>query len=189
MRKPKRAENISLAESEEGFNFTQEKQDVVASMNSSCNGLNRRGFLRGGVALVAAASVQFFKGIPALADYAVGPTVRRNASLMSANDPILRGYRRAIKAMRALPDVNPCSWFYQAAIHGTTDPRNLTAWNTCHTDPDFFWGLAPHVPVLVRADCPKARQHVRLGHPLLGLGQSVGARHACAVQNGGRHAL
>ena len=58
---------------------------------------------------------------------------------MNANDPILRGYRRAIARMRALPDDNPCSWFYQAAIHGTSDPRNLTAWNTCHTDPRFFW--------------------------------------------------
>ncbi len=88
---------------------------------------------------MVATSVPYFTGIPALADYAVGPTVRRNASGMSAHDPILRGYRRAINAMRALPDENPCSWFYQAAIHGTPDPRNLTAWNTCHTDPGFFW--------------------------------------------------
>ncbi len=139
MRKLKQTENIHLAESQEGFNCIQENQDVVTSMNSPGTGLNRRSFLRGGAALVAAASVQFFEGIPALADYAVGPTIRRNASGMNANDPILRGYRRAIKAMRALPDVNPCSWFYQAAIHGTTDPRNLTAWNTCHTDPNFFW--------------------------------------------------
>jgi Common central domain of tyrosinase/Polyphenol oxidase middle domain len=101
--------------------------------------VDRRRFLCGGAALVAATGSQLFTGIPALADYAVGPTVRRNASAMSANDPILRGYRRAIKAMRALPDENPCSWFYQAAIHGTTDPRNLTAWNTCHTNPGFFW--------------------------------------------------
>lgn len=101
--------------------------------------LDRRRFLQGGAAAVAATGTQLFTGIPALADYAVGPTVRRNASAMSANDPILRGYRRAITAMRGLQDTNPCSWFYQAAIHGTTDPRNLTAWNTCHNDPTFFW--------------------------------------------------
>ncbi len=100
---------------------------------------HRRRFLRGSAALVVATGASYFTGIPALADYAVGPTVRRNAFGMSANDPILRGYRRAITAMRALPDENPCSWFYQAAIHGTTDPRNLTAWNTCHLDPGFFW--------------------------------------------------
>jgi len=101
--------------------------------------LDRRRFLGGGAALAAAAGTQFFRGIPALADYAVGPTVRRNAHGLSSNHAILRGYRRAITAMRALPDTNPCSWFYQAAIHGTTDPRNLTAWNTCHNDPSFFW--------------------------------------------------
>jgi tyrosinase len=58
---------------------------------------------------------------------------------MAVNDPILRGYRRAIRAMRLLPDTSPCSWFYQAAIHGTTDPRNLPSWNTCHTNATFFW--------------------------------------------------
>jgi hypothetical protein len=101
--------------------------------------ITRRDLIRSGAAATAFAGAQFFTGVPALADYAVGPTMRRNASTMAESDPILRGYRRAIVAMRALPDTNPCSWFYQAAIHGTTDPRNLTAWNTCHTDPTFFW--------------------------------------------------
>ena len=101
--------------------------------------IDRRRFLGGSATLLAAASTEFFVGIPALAGYAVGPTLRRNAHGMNANDPILRGYRRGIRAMRALPDDNPCSWFYQAAIHGTPDPRNLTSWNTCHTDPSFFW--------------------------------------------------
>lgn len=101
--------------------------------------MDRRELLRAGAAATAFAGAQLFTGVPALADYAVGPALRRNASTMLESDPILRGYRRAIAAMRALPDTNPCSWFYQAAIHGTTDPRNLTAWNTCHTDPTFFW--------------------------------------------------
>ncbi|HEX8527385.1 tyrosinase family protein [Allosphingosinicella sp.] len=101
--------------------------------------IDRRQLLRTGAAASVIAGSQFFMGIPALADYAVGPTVRRNASSMAANDPILRGYRRAIRAMRALPDTNPCSWFYQAAIHGTNDPRNLLSWNTCHTNSSFFW--------------------------------------------------
>lgn len=115
------------------------EDQIAACVNQPGMKLDRRRFLGGSAALVAATGAQYFMGIPALADYAVGPTVRRNASTMSANDPILRGYRRAIAAMRALPDENPCSWFYQAAIHGTTDPRNLTAWNTCHMDPSFFW--------------------------------------------------
>lgn len=101
--------------------------------------LTRRDWIKGSAAATVFTGAQLFTGIPALADYAVGPTLRRNASTMAESDPILRGYRRAITAMRALPDTNPCSWFYQAAIHGTTDPRNLTAWNTCHTDPTFFW--------------------------------------------------
>jgi hypothetical protein len=99
----------------------------------------RRQLIKTGAAAGFVAGSQFFMGVPALADYAVGPTLRRNASTMAASDPILRGYRRAIRAMRALPDDNPCSWFYQAAIHGTTDPRGLPSWNTCHTDSSFFW--------------------------------------------------
>lgn len=117
-------------------------QSVFQGLDSSKNAATsqgRRQFLRGSAAVAVTAGAQFFTGIPALADYAVGPTLRRNAHGMASNDPILRGYRRAIVAMRALPDENPCSWFYQAAIHGTTDPRNLTAWNTCHQDPGFFW--------------------------------------------------
>lgn len=101
--------------------------------------INRRNLLKAGAAFSVVGASQFFTGIPALAAYAAGPTVRRNASTMAANDPILRGYRIAIKAMRALPNSNPCSWFYQAAIHGTNDPANLPSWNTCHTDPTFFW--------------------------------------------------
>ena len=101
--------------------------------------LSRRNLLRTGAVASVVAGSQMFLGIPALANYAAGPAVRRNASTMAASDPILRGYRTAILAMRKLPDTNPCSWFYQAAIHGTTDPRNLPSWNTCHMDPQFFW--------------------------------------------------
>ncbi|HYJ83593.1 MAG TPA: tyrosinase family protein [Allosphingosinicella sp.] len=101
--------------------------------------INRRSLLKAGAAFSVVGASQIFTAVPALADFAVGPTVRRNASTMAASDPILRGYRRAITAMKALPNNNPCSWFYQAAIHGTTDPANLPSWNTCHTDPTFFW--------------------------------------------------
>ncbi|HVF61181.1 MAG TPA: tyrosinase family protein [Thermoanaerobaculia bacterium] len=100
---------------------------------------NRRDALKTGAAALLGAMSQPFTGIPALADYAAGPTVRRNAFTMAESDPVLRGYRRAIVAMRALPTSNPCSWMYQAAIHGTTLTPVQTAWNTCHTDPKFFW--------------------------------------------------
>ncbi len=101
--------------------------------------INRRDLLKAGAAISVIGGSQIVTAMPALADFAAGPTLRRNASTMAANDPILRGYRRAIQAMRALPNTNPCSWFYQAAIHGTTDPSNLPSWNTCHLDPSFFW--------------------------------------------------
>jgi len=101
--------------------------------------VNRRDVLKTGAAALLGAMSQPFTAIPVLADYAAGPTVRRNAFTMAENDPILRGYRRAIVAMRALPTDNPCSWMYQANIHGTTMTPVLTAWNTCHTDPKFFW--------------------------------------------------
>jgi tyrosinase len=101
--------------------------------------LDRRTLLKtGGVALLGAAA-QTFTGIPALAGYAVGPAVRRNAFTMADNDPILVGYRKAIKAMKALPTADPCSWTYQAAIHGTTLTPVLTAWNSCHTNANYFW--------------------------------------------------
>jgi len=100
--------------------------------------IGRRRFLKASAATSLVAGSSFF-GAPAFADFAAGPTIRRNASTMTASDPILVGYRRAIQRMRALADTNPCSWFYQAAIHGTLDPRNLQSWNTCHTDPTFFW--------------------------------------------------
>ena len=103
------------------------------------NPIGRRTFLKTSAASTLVVGSQILVTSPALADFAAGPALRRNASTMATGDPILRGYRRAIAAMRALPDVNPCSWFYQAAIHGTVDPRNLPSWNTCHLDHRFFW--------------------------------------------------
>lgn len=67
------------------------------------------------------------------------PIVRRDVGRMSASDPVLIAYRKAIKAMRLLPNNNPLSWAYQAAIHGTTLAGNLTAWNTCEHGSNFFW--------------------------------------------------
>lgn len=101
--------------------------------------LTRRRLLKTGGIAVLGAATQTFTGIPALAAYANQPAVRRNAFTMANNDPILVGYRKAITAMRALPTENPCSWSYQAAIHGTTVTPVLMAWNTCHTNSRFFW--------------------------------------------------
>ena len=75
------------------------------------------------------------------ADKAFGATtvVRRNVAGMDASDPILVDYRKAITAMQALPQTNPLSWAYQAAIHGTVLSPAQTSWNTCEHGSNFFW--------------------------------------------------
>src|SRR5262245_51842377 len=64
-----------------------------------------------------AALSQPLLGSTAFADYAVAPARRRAASTLTATDPIIVGYRRAVQAMKALPATDPCSWAAQAAIH------------------------------------------------------------------------
>lgn len=65
--------------------------------------------------------------------------VRRNLGGMAASDPVLVSYRKAIKAMKALPTANPLSWDYQAAIHATTLSGSHIAWNTCEHGTHLFW--------------------------------------------------
>jgi hypothetical protein len=65
--------------------------------------------------------------------------VRRNLAGMDASDPILVSYRKAIKAMQALPQSNPLSWIYQGAIHWTTLTPLLTSWDNCEHGTEFFW--------------------------------------------------
>ena len=67
------------------------------------------------------------------------PVMRRNLGGMAATDPVIVSYRKAIKAMKALPTTNPLSWDYQAAIHGTTLSGSHIAWNTCEHGTHFFW--------------------------------------------------
>lgn len=114
--------------------------------------LDRRNLLKTGAAASLATMMQPFTGILALAAYAAGPALRRNAFTMAENDPVLVGYRKAIAAMKALPADNPCSWTYQAAIHGTTVTPAMTAWNTCHTGGRCR--LAEYVVYLLRRVLP-----------------------------------
>jgi Common central domain of tyrosinase/Polyphenol oxidase middle domain len=98
----------------------------------------RRRFLAtaGAAASVAILRPSLFDGGRALA----APFVRRDVGGLSATDPIIVSYRHAIAAMRLLPNSNPLSWPYQAAIHGTTLPGPpLTAWNSCQHGNYFFW--------------------------------------------------
>jgi tyrosinase len=68
-----------------------------------------------------------------------GTFLRQDIGTLLESSPVIVGYRAAITAMQALPYTNPCSWQYQAAIHGTTLPYNLLAWNTCRHGDNFFW--------------------------------------------------
>jgi tyrosinase len=102
------------------------------------NHVTRRRFLAttGAAASAALLADPFFGGGAAKAAV---PLVRRDVGKMDASDPILVAYGNAIQKMQALPNTNPLSWAYQAAIHGTTLPGSLTAWNTCEHSTDFFW--------------------------------------------------
>lgn len=97
----------------------------------------RRSFLRtaGTAASVALLGPSLFN----LTTVFAASYVRHDVGNLSASDPILLSYRKAIKAMQALPTNNPLSWTYQAAIHGTQLQQNLTAWNTCEHSTLYFW--------------------------------------------------
>ncbi|HKF44474.1 MAG TPA: tyrosinase family protein [Thermoanaerobaculia bacterium] len=66
------------------------------------------------------------------------PYQRKDVGGLAASDPILTGYAKAIRAMRALAVDDPLSWAYQAAIHGTTLSCSYTSWNTCEHGTYFF---------------------------------------------------
>jgi hypothetical protein len=102
------------------------------------NSFSRRRFLETAAkaASVAVLGPSFFGVSTALA---AGSFVRRDIAGLAPGDPILMSYRKAIKAMQALPASNPLSWTYQAAIHGNTVLPPLAAWNTCEHGTYFFW--------------------------------------------------
>jgi hypothetical protein len=107
--------------------------EVITAMS---NRVTRRRFI---VTAGAAVSTVLGSSIFNLDEVLAAPYIRRNLGGMAASDPVLVSYRKAIKAMKALPTTNPLSWAYQAAIHGTTLPGSYTAWNTCQHGTHFFW--------------------------------------------------
>src|SRR5215467_9126251 len=92
------------------------------------HGFTRRRFL---VTASATASTVLGSSLFNLETVFAAPYIRRNLGGMSASDPVLVSYRKAIKAMKMLPSSNPLSWAYQAAIHGAPGPALHTAWDTC----------------------------------------------------------
>lgn len=95
--------------------------------------INRRRLLGAGAAASLAVVGQPLLSAPASA------AVRRDVGGLAAGDPILAGYRTAIAAMKALPDTDPTSWVYQAAIHGSVLGPAHPAWATCEHGTYFFW--------------------------------------------------
>ena len=71
--------------------------------------------------------------------------VRRSVGGMSASDPILVSYERAIRQMKNLPAEDPRNWANQVAIHGTYSTGNSNStWNSCQHGPSvdgrmYFW--------------------------------------------------
>jgi Common central domain of tyrosinase/Polyphenol oxidase middle domain len=101
------------------------------------NCLSRRRLLKN--AGVAASVVILGQSLAGCVTVPATPVVRRDVGGMSASDPVIVSYGKAIKAMKALPASDPRSWTYQAAIHGTTLSPPNTAWNTCEHGTYFFW--------------------------------------------------
>ncbi len=68
--------------------------------------------------------------------------VRKNVDSLSTNE--INALKVGIIKMKALPYTNPTSWWYQAAVHGTTLTDNLPSWNSCHRTGEEFFFLAWH---------------------------------------------
>src|SRR5207244_10324276 len=99
--------------------------------------VTRRKFLKtSGVATAALFGSTVFDGGSLLA---AGPHLRRDVGGLTTASSVLKSYKKAIQAMKALPTANPLSWDYQAAIHGTTLAGMHTAWNTCEHGTYFFF--------------------------------------------------
>ena len=98
---------------------------------------SRRRFIK---TVGAAASVAII--VPSLFDIEsivqAAPVMRKDIAGLTAASPAIVSYSAAITAMKALPDTNPVSWGYQAAIHGKSGGGSHTAWNTCEHHTLYF---------------------------------------------------
>ena len=67
--------------------------------------------------------------------------IRRDIWALEASgpwDPYSFAYAKAVREMQALPDADPRSWSYQAAMHGTYVTPAQTDWNGCQHGSWFF---------------------------------------------------
>jgi tyrosinase len=129
---------------------------------------SRRAFLKG-AGLVAAST--WIGALPASKAQTPTPSrgtlkIRKNVGSLPVNDPILETYRKAVLAMKALPDSDGRSWTRQAQIHQTRCPHGnwfFLPWHRAYIhyfesicrevthDPDFAlpywnWTTDPQIP-------------------------------------------
>ena len=79
--------------------------------------ISRRKLLTTATATIASATLVNSASKARAQSYGVQDGVRRDVSLLAADDPIVSAYRDAVQQMRALPASNPLSWEHHAAVH------------------------------------------------------------------------
>lgn len=85
---------------------------------------SRRSFLQNVVASTLSLSLGGAAGgcLPFLRGIADRP-VRRNLASLAPNDPVIQGYREAVRALKALPATDPRNWARLAQIHKNHCPH------------------------------------------------------------------
>ena len=81
------------------------------------DGISRRSILTSGTAAALSAA------LPAGEAAAQAVVTRRSVGSMALADPILESYRKAVAAMKALPQADPRNWTRQAQIHQNFCPH------------------------------------------------------------------
>jgi tyrosinase len=79
--------------------------------------LSRRDFMKGASAFGAASLIAWAGGCESCQRQIENRPTRRNIQELSPSDPIIKTFKDAVKAMKALPASNPISWQAQATIH------------------------------------------------------------------------
>lgn len=100
--------------------------------------ISRRRFLET-AGLTATATLVGSSLLQARQGNAASSYTRSDIGTLRVTSSTIVSYKKAIAAMKALPDSNPLSWNYQAAIHGTTTASSQPAWNTCEHGTYFFF--------------------------------------------------
>ena len=65
-----------------------------------------------------------------------GAIIRKNFKSLTAAE--LTAFKNGVAVMKSRSPLDPTSWTYQAAIHGTSATPVQTAWNTCQHNMTFF---------------------------------------------------